>query len=73
VQLDVELPKVVEGLFEVGDEAIAPLRFDDDIVNVDFAVVPYLPLEAELHTSLISGPHILQSEQHFHVAEIVEG
>jgi hypothetical protein len=48
------------------------LRFDDDIVNIDFQVAPYLPLEAELNTPLISGPCILQSEWHFHVAETTE-
>jgi hypothetical protein len=73
VQLNVEPPEVVEGFFQVGDEAIAPLRFDDDVINIDFEVVPYLPLEAELHRPLISAPCILYPERHLHVVEIVEG
>jgi hypothetical protein len=50
------LTEVVEGFFLVGDEVVAPSRIDDDVINVDFYVATYLPLEAELHTLLIRGP-----------------
>jgi hypothetical protein len=30
------MPEVVEGFFQVSDEAAAPSRFDDDVINVDF-------------------------------------
>jgi hypothetical protein len=36
VQLNVELLEVVEGFFQVGDEAATPSRFGDDVVNVNF-------------------------------------
>jgi hypothetical protein len=62
VQLDIELPEVVEGFFQVSDEAIALLRFHDDAVDIDFQGVPYLLLEAELHTPLICDPCVLQSK-----------
>jgi hypothetical protein len=68
-----ELPEVVECFLHVGDEAAAPFSFDDDVINIDFQVAPYLPLEAELHTPLIGGPCILHSERHFHLADIAEG
>jgi hypothetical protein len=32
-----------------------------------------MPLEAELHTLLIGGPCIIQSEQLFHIVEIAKG
>jgi hypothetical protein len=35
------------------------LRFHDDVVDIDLQVVPYLPLEVELHTPLICGPWVL--------------
>jgi hypothetical protein len=35
VQLNVEPPKVVECLFQVGNEATALLRFYDDVINID--------------------------------------
>jgi hypothetical protein len=59
VQLNVEPPEVVEGFFWVSDEAAALLRFHDDVVDIDLQVVPYLPLEVELHTPLICGPWVL--------------
>jgi hypothetical protein len=58
VQLNVEPPEAVDGFFQVSDEAIAPSRFDYDVINIDFLVAPYLPVEAEWH---------------FHVAETTEG
>jgi hypothetical protein len=53
---------VVEGFFQVSDEAVALLRFHDDAIDVNLQVASYLPLEAELHTPLICGPYVLQSE-----------
>jgi hypothetical protein len=47
VQLNVEPPEVVDGFFQVSDEAVAPSRFDYNVINIDFLVAPYLPLEAE--------------------------
>jgi hypothetical protein len=73
VQLNVESPKVVEGFFQVGDEATTLLRLHDDVVDINLQVAPYLPFEAELHTPLVSGPCVLPFERYFHIAEIVEG
>jgi hypothetical protein len=69
VQFNVELSEVVEGFFQVGDEGAALSRLHNDVINIDLQVAPYLPLEAELHTPLVCGPCVLQSERHFHVAE----
>jgi hypothetical protein len=62
----------VECLFKVGNEGTPLSRFYDDVINIDLQVAPYLPFEIELHTSLVCSPHVLQSEQHFYVAETAE-
>jgi hypothetical protein len=62
VQLNVELPEVVEGFFQVNNEVAALSRFSDDVIDIDLYVVPYLPFEAKLHTPLVCSPCILQSE-----------
>jgi hypothetical protein len=49
------------------------LRVHDDVVNIDFQVAPDLPFEAEVHTTLVCGPYVLQSERHFHIAKTAEG
>jgi hypothetical protein len=35
VQLDVEVPKVIEGFFQVDDETTALSGLHDDIINID--------------------------------------
>jgi hypothetical protein len=65
VQLNVELPEVVEGFLQVSDEVVALSRFHDDIVDIDLQVAPYLSLEVELHIPLVCGPCVLQSKRHF--------
>jgi hypothetical protein len=72
VQLNVESPKVVEGFFQIKDETAPLSGFYHDVIEVDLEVTPYLLFEAKLHTPLICSPHVLQSEQHFYVAKIVE-
>jgi hypothetical protein len=62
VQLNLELPKVVEGFFQVGNEAVALLRLYDDVVDIDLLVAPYLPFEAELHAPLVYSPRVFQSK-----------
>jgi hypothetical protein len=50
------MPEVDEGLFQVGDEAIALLGFYDDVINVDLQIAPNLALKVGLHTLLVRGP-----------------
>jgi hypothetical protein len=73
VQLDVELPKVVKGFLQVGDEATTLLRPHDDVVDIDLQVAPYLPFEVEMHTPPVCGPCILQCERHIHITKTTEG
>jgi hypothetical protein len=49
------------------------LGFYDDIVDIDLQVTPHLPLEVELHTPLICGPFVLQSERQFYIAKTALG
>jgi hypothetical protein len=72
VQLNIEPREVVERLLQVIDEATAFLGFNQDVVDVNLKVGPYLLFEAKLHTPLICSPRVLQSEQHFHIAKIAE-
>jgi hypothetical protein len=64
VQLDVQLPEVVEYFFQVSNVATALSRVYDDVIDMDLHVVPYLPFEGELHT-LVVAPRVPQSEQQF--------
>jgi hypothetical protein len=59
VQLNVEPPEVVEGSFQVSNEATALLKLHDNVIDIDLQVVPYLPPEVELHIPLIYGPYDL--------------
>jgi hypothetical protein len=45
------------------------LRLYHNVIDIDLEVLPF---EAELHTPLVCSPHVLQSEQHFHIAKIAQ-
>jgi hypothetical protein len=53
------MAEVNEGFFQVGDENVVLSGLYDDFVNVDFQVVPDLPLETGMHTPLVGGPRVL--------------
>jgi hypothetical protein len=59
VQLDVEVPEVSEGFFQVGDEIATLACLYDDVVNIDLQVALDFCFETELHTPLVGGPCIL--------------
>jgi hypothetical protein len=50
------MAEVNEGFFQVGDETVVLSGLYDDFVNVDFQVVPDLPLETGMHTTLVGAP-----------------
>jgi hypothetical protein len=56
VQLNVESSQVVEGFFQVGDEAATLSRFYHDVVDINLEVIPYLLFDAKLHTPLVCSP-----------------
>jgi hypothetical protein len=62
VQLNVELLEVIEGFFQIGDEAAALSGFYHNVIDVDLEVTPYLLIVAKLHASMICRPRVLQSE-----------
>jgi hypothetical protein len=59
VQLDVEVPKVSEGFFQVSDEIATLVCLYNDVVNIDLQVAPDFYFKTELHTPLVGGPCIL--------------
>jgi hypothetical protein len=48
--------EVGEGLFQVGEGAIALPGFYDDVIDVDLQIAPDLSLKAGLHTPLVGAP-----------------
>jgi hypothetical protein len=59
VQLNVELPEVIEGFFQIRDEAATLSGFYHDVVNVHLEVTHYLLFETKLHAPLICSPCLL--------------
>jgi hypothetical protein len=62
VQLNVELPEVVEVLFQVRDEAAILSGFYHDIFDINLKVASYFLIEAKLHTPLVCSTRVIQSE-----------
>jgi hypothetical protein len=62
LQLNVEPSKVVEGFFQVQDEAATLLGFYHDDIDINLEVAPYLLFEVKLHAPLICSPRVLQSK-----------
>jgi hypothetical protein len=59
VQLDVEVPEVVEGFLQVSYETATLSGLHNDVIDINLQVVPYSPFEIELHTPLVGGPYVL--------------
>jgi hypothetical protein len=51
--------EVGEDFLQVEDEVTNLSGLYDDVINVDFQIVPNLPLKIGLHTPLVGGPHVL--------------
>jgi hypothetical protein len=59
VQLNVEPLEVVEGFFQIGDEATTLSGFYHEVIDVNLEVAPYLLFEVKLHAPLICSPCVL--------------
>ena len=73
IELDVVRSEFCKGLFKIGDEMVGLFGFDHDVVNVGLNGPPDEVPEAPKHTVLVCSPSVLQTEQHYDIAERSKG
>ena len=56
--------EAVEGLFQVSNELILGLGFDDNIVDIGFNIAMQLVGKAQLYRTLVGSTSILLPERH---------
>ena len=59
-----EFSEAIEGFFQVSNELILGLGFDDNIIDIGFNIAMHLFSEAQLYRTLVSYASILQPEGH---------
>src|SRR6185312_17241152 len=64
VELPAEFSEAVESLFQVSNELILGLCFDNDVVNIGFNIAMQLIGEAQLYRTLVDSASILQPKGH---------